>query len=290
MQLFILILSKAFLVLLLSLSFSIIYFPTRYFNIAHAAIITLGGYFTFFFFRQLSIEFYLSIIFSIIISAFIGALIEVFIIRKFRNKSNSSLSYLLLSLGLYIVIINVITLIWGDDPLSIRLSEATLGHNLFDGYITNIQLTTIFVGSIIFISVLVFFKYSSIGRKIKALSSNRSLSEIYGINSDSVILITVLIGSTIAAISGILASYNTDISPNMGFNLFIYGTIGMIISGVNKYKWLLFGALIISFAQIIGAYYIGNMWMDTILYLVLIIILIFRPLGLSGELLKKIQI
>ena len=64
----------------------------------------------------------------------------------------------------------------------------------------------------------------------------------------------------------------------------------MIISGMGSFKSLILGALLLASTQHIGAYYIDNKWMDAIAYAILILFLIWKPLGISGQRLKKIEL
>jgi branched-chain amino acid transport system permease protein len=133
-------------------------------------------------------------------------------------------------------------------------------------------------------------KYHKIGRNIRAVASNPELSNIFGINSDRVILWAFGIGSALAAVAGILVAFDTDMTPTMGFRLLLYGIVAMIIGGVGSTWGLLGGAFLLAAAQHLAAYYIGSQWMDAVAYVILILFLIWRPLGFSGKRLKKIEI
>jgi len=76
----------------------------------------------------------------------------------------------------------------------------------------------------------------------------------------------------------------------MGFNLLLYGVIALIIGGNGSTWGLVGGAFLLATAQNLGAYYFDSKWMDTIAYIVLILFLIWKPLGFSGQILKKVEI
>ncbi|MDE1890739.1 MAG: branched-chain amino acid ABC transporter permease [Planctomycetota bacterium] len=141
-----------------------------------------------------------------------------------------------------------------------------------------------------FIATVLFLQYSSLGKQMRAVSSNEELSNIFGICSDRVILWSFIIGSALAAIAGILIVLDTDMTPTMGFNIFLYSVVAMIIGGVGSYKGLIGGALLIATAQHLSAYYIDSKWMDATAYIILILFLIWKPLGFSDKRLKKVEI
>jgi branched-chain amino acid transport system permease protein len=289
-QIIINILLSGFIYLLLALSFTIIYYSTKFFHLAHAAIITLGAYFTFLFSKQLDWSLWVAVPFAIIFATAIGMLIEIALYKPLRKRNATPLIFLITSLGVYIVLQNLISLTWGDDTKSIRTGEVKVGNEIFGAYITDIQIIIIVVSLVLFIGTLLFLKYTKTGKNIRAVSSNEELSNIFGINSNYIILWSFGIGSALAAVAGILVAFDTDMTPTMGFNLLLYGVVAMIIGGVGSIWGLVGGAFLLATAQHLGAYYIDSKWMDAIAYVILILFLIWKPLGFSGKRLKKVEI
>ena len=289
-QIIINILLSGFIYLLLAISFTIIYYPTKFFHLAHAAVIILGAYFTFLFSKQLEWSLWVSLPFAIIFATAIGMLIEIALYKPLRKRNATPLIFLITSLGVYIVLQNLISLTWGDDTKSIRTGEVKVGNEILGAYITDIQIVIIVVSLLLFIGTLLFLKYTKNGKNMRAVSSNEELSNIFGVNSNYVILWSFGIGSALAAVAGILVAFDTDMTPTMGFNLLLYGVVAMIIGGVGSVKGLIGGAFLLATAQHLGAYYIDSKWMDAIAYVILILFLIWKPLGFSGKRLKKIEI
>jgi branched-subunit amino acid ABC-type transport system permease component len=276
--------------MLLASSFLFIYLTTRFFNISHAAILSFATYFTYLFSQQLQYGICASIILAILCAVCVGALSELLLCRPLRKRGASSMAQMIASLGLYTVLQNVISIIWGDDTKSVRTGEIKVGHEFLGAYITDIQIITIVVCLGLFLACVLFMKYNRIGRNIRAVASNPELSNIVGISSDKTILWAFGIGSALAAIVGILIAFDTDITPTMGFRWLLYGVVAMIIGGVGSTWGLIGGALLLATVQHLAAYYFGSQWMDAVAYVILILFLIARPLGFSGKRLKKIEI
>ena len=274
----------------IALSFVLCYYPTRFFHIAHAITLTFAAYFTFFFFKQLQFPIWLAIPMAILCATGIGMLSEIVLYKPLRKRNASPMILMIASLGLYTVLQNVISMLWGDDTKSIRTGEIKVGHQFFGAYITDIQIITIVACLTLFIACVFFMKYSRIGRNIRAVASNPELSDIVGIHSDTVILQAFAIGSALMAMAGILIAFDTDMTPTMGFNWLLYGVVAMIIGGIGSHWGLVGGALLLATSQHLAAYYIGSQWMDAVAYVILILFLIARPLGFSGKRLKKIEI
>jgi len=268
----------------------LIYYSARFFHIAHAATLTFAAYFTFLFSRQLSCPVWLAVPLAVGWAAGVGMLAEIALYRPLRRRGASAMVLMIASLGLYVVLQNVISMVWGDDTKSVRTGEIRVGREFFGAYITDIQITTIVVCVGLFVGCVVLMKYSRIGRNIRAVASNPELSNIVGIDSDRVILWAFGIGSGLVAAAGILIAFDTDMRPTMGFSWLLYGVVAMIIGGVGSNWGLVGGALLLATAQHLAAYYIGSQWMDAVAYVILILFLMARPLGFSGKRLKKIEI
>jgi branched-subunit amino acid ABC-type transport system permease component len=284
------ILSSYFIYLLVVISYSIIYYSTKFFHIAHAVIITIAAYLVFLFSFELSLPFWAAISLAITGAACIGVLCEMLIYRQMRKRNLPSLVYLIVSLGLYVVLQNLISLYFGDDTKVINTAEINVGHQIFGAYITTVQVITLCVSFALFIGVNLFLRFTSIGKSIRAVSSNPELCNIYGISSNKIILIAFAIGSALAGVAGILSAMDTNMTPTFGFNLLLYGVVAMIIGGVGSTRGLLAGSLLVATAQHLAAFYLDTKWMDAVTYVILILFLIWKPLGFSGNRLKKVEV
>ena len=134
MQLIFNILYTTSIYLLLSSSFSVIYYTVKFFHIAHAAILTLSAYLGYLFIQQLNFPLFLSIILVIGCSTLLGLLLELIIYRHLRRRNSSALILLIVSLGLYIVLQNLISLLWGDETKVIQLGEIAVGKEILGAF------------------------------------------------------------------------------------------------------------------------------------------------------------
>jgi len=287
MQIVINIIISFLLYALLSTSISVIYRTTRFFHIAHAITITLGAYFTYLFSNQFGVNIAIVIPLSIFFSVIVNLLILHLVYKPLQNKKTPNWQKLIASLGVYVVLQNLISICFGDATISFRTWEITAGHQFFGGYITDLQLITISVSIVLLILSWLFLENSDIGKQIKAVSSNPSLSNIFGIPTNKAVLFSFILGSVLASIAGILIAADTDLTPTMGFNWLLLAVVAMIIGGLGKMRYILMGAILLATAQHLSAYYINSKWMNATAYIILIIFLYFKPYGFSGKKLKK---
>jgi len=220
----------------------------------------------------------------------LGCLIDSFIYRPLRHKGSSPLVLLLASLGIYIVLQNVISMVFGDDAKTIRFGIVKEGINILGARITPVQITIIAVSLFLLLCCFFFLKYTKMGQAMRAVANNPELARISGIESDRVILSTFALGSALAGIAGILVALDVDMTPTMGMNALMMGVVAVIIGGVGSMPGIALGALLLGMAQHLGVWKISSQWQDAIAFVVLLMFLLFRPQGFLGKKIKKATI
>lgn len=274
---------------MLALSFYVIFKPTKIFHLSHAFSITLSAYCVYFFSGG-----HLSV-FSVIFLALVGAAAfgmanEALFYRPLRGAKDAGLKMLILSLGIYILFQNLLSILFDDDikPLSNELFSGK--YDLSGVFYTRVQLISLCVAMAIFLFTAFLWNRTRLGKAIRAISENPELSRIFGIPKERIILLAFALGSVYAGMAGILIGFDTGITPTMGFSLLLYGIVAMIIGGTESLWGIAVGALILAAAQTLSAYYLDTKWTDAVTYLILIIFLIFRPYGVSGARIRKVEI
>lgn len=275
---------------LVGLGFAILYETGKWFNFSQALIITIGAYAMFGIAGMWQAPMWLAIPLSVIVACAFGMAFEVGLFGPLRRRNVSSWGLLLVSLGVYTVLQNSISLGFGDNTKSVRTDAILAGHQFFGAYITNIQLITLVVCFGMFVLILLLLRATDLGRAIRGVSSNPELCTIVGINFERTMLWAVVIASGLGALAGVLVALDTDMTPTMGFPLLMSGVIVMIVGGIGSYRTLFGTAFLLAMTQHFVAYYFDSKWMDAVAFFILIAFLIWKPLGFSGRRLKKIEI
>ncbi|OJV25398.1 MAG: branched-chain amino acid ABC transporter permease [Bacteroidetes bacterium 37-13] len=275
---------------LISQSFFLIYSSSKHLHLSHAVTITFGAYITYFIIIQQKLPLPLALIFSIGVGIALILLVNQFIYKPLQRRKSENWQILIASLGVYIVLQNMVSLIWGNQILSFRTWEVKAGHQFMGAYITDVQIITIVASVGLLVLSWLFLEKTNIGQKIKAVSSNPELSSILGISKNKAVVWSFVLGSGLAACAGILIAADTDMTPTMGFNWLLYAVVAMIIGGLGKMRYLLLGALLLATAQHLSAYYLDSKWMNATAFIILIVFLYFKPYGFSGQKIKKAEI
>ncbi len=278
------------LLIIFALSFYLIFKPTKIFHIAHAFTISLGTYMMYGFYHLLGLNIVLSLILALAITILYGVANELLFYKHLRGNKDSNLKMLILSLGVYIVSQNLVSVFFGDDIKSLSKGEVKVGHEFMGAYVTDIQLVTMFVTVVVLGFTLYLWYKTRFGLAMRAIADNPELSQVFGIPKDRIILYAFGLGSLYAGVGGILIGFDTGITPTFGFNLLLYAIVVMIIGGVDSIWGIVAGALILATVQNLTAYYIDTKWMDAITYAILIVFLIVRPYGVSGVKNRRVEV
>ncbi len=170
--------------LLLSISIAIFYNATKFFNMVHAIAIVLPTYILY----TLNIQGYgiaLMIILALVsmcLSSIVISFTNQTIYLLTLKHKKVSISSMIASIGVMIILQNIISIVWGNGTKSIRNVSVSTGHEFFGAYITDIQILTIIISLCVFGLYLLFLKKSQIGLHLRAISSNIELSRITGVH------------------------------------------------------------------------------------------------------------
>lgn len=278
------------LYLLIAFSFKAIYSTLRFFDIAHAFSLTLGAYLVYSLTISWGLPLWVSIPISIALSILLMMMINDVFYKHLQKKGLADWQMMIISLGLYVVLQNLISIGWGDRTLSFRIWEIKAGHSVLGAHITDVQIITIAAGIFLVAVSQLLLDYTNGGRRIKASASNPELGSILGISREKAIRQSVILGTGLAAVAGILIAADIDMTPTIGFDWMMYGVVAMIIGGMGNIWHLVFGALLLAVAQHFSAFLFDSKWMDATAYIILVVFLFLRPYGFSGKKLKKTEI
>jgi branched-subunit amino acid ABC-type transport system permease component len=205
-----------------------------------------------------------------------------FIYKKFRERKASNNILLIASFGLLILIESLILILFGADVKTINYIEVAKGIEIFGAIITPLQIFIVVSSIIIFIGLFFFMKKTKLGKAMRAVSNNKDVAEIVGINSETIHSWSFIIGSLIAGIAGILIGLEQNLEPTMGTSLIIKGFTAAIIGGIGNVYGAILGALLLGLAENFGIWYLPSGYKDAIAFVILFIFLLFKPKGLFG--------
>jgi len=269
------------LLFVLSVGLSVTLGLMNFVNLAHCAFAMLGGYVTVTLIDQLHWPFLATLPAAFLAAAAASVVLErVFYRRLYRA---SDLDQVLLTIGLAFVSVAVAAYIFGtlqqpiETPPLLQGSTAVLGLSL-----GNYRIFLIGVALLVTVLLVGGLEYTRFGAQVRAAVDNQRMASGLGINVDRTFAYTFALGSGLAGLGGALAIDIVGLDPNFSFAYLVYVLIIVSVGGLGSITGSFFAALLIGVSDIAGKYYFPELG-AFLIYLVMLIILMWRPAGLFGK-------
>ncbi|MBN1155650.1 branched-chain amino acid ABC transporter permease [candidate division KSB1 bacterium] len=266
---------------IVALGFAFIYNTTRTFHFAHGGVYTLSVYLFYTLYNLWALPLIVAIVITVAVTAFVGILIDKIIYIPLVKRGSSLFIQMLSSLGLYIVLINFVAMIYGNETKV--LSPGIQPTYSFGSLIlTQIQLATAIAFVVLFIGVIVVLKKTRLGKTIRAMRDDPQLVSVLGINPRRVRRVVFALGSALAACAAVLSGLDIGTDPNVGMAAILNGAVAVIIGGVGIFEGAALGAFLLGILQSLAIWQASARWQEMITFLILILFLLFRPQGILG--------
>jgi branched-chain amino acid transport system permease protein len=202
------------------------------------------------------------------------------------------LAPLITAIGVSIILQHVAMMIWSRNPLSFPQIVASRPYPLAGATITNVQIGVIGI-SVFMMAGLAWLIYRTrLGTAMRATAQNAPVASLMGIDANRIIAVTFLIGAAMAAVAGVMvASYYGIVHYTMGAPLGLKAFCAAVLGGIGNVPGAMVGGVLLGVVEALGAGYIGDFtnnyfgsnYQDVFAFILLILVLVFRPSGLLGE-------
>jgi branched-chain amino acid transport system permease protein len=202
------------------------------------------------------------------------------------------LAALITAIGVSILLQNAAMIIWGRRYHSFPALLPATPHSFAGATVSDLQIFIVLLAAAIMAGLLVLVHRTRLGRAMRATSQNPEVAGLMGVNINTVISLTFVIGSALAAVAGIMvAAYYGIAHYFMGFMLGLKAFTAAVLGGIGNFGGAMLGGLLLGVIESLGAGYIGPLtggflgshYQDVFAFVVLILVLVFRPSGLLGE-------
>ncbi|MFW5730018.1 MAG: branched-chain amino acid ABC transporter permease [Desulfonatronovibrionaceae bacterium] len=276
---------------LIALGYTMVYGVMRLINFAHGDLFTIGSYLGMTILSAYAVSTYMGpfagvvvlILMVMAIVGIVGMILERVAYRPVRQADR--LSAVVSALGASIFFSNMVMLIWGprfrvypSDVLP-RTSINILGLDV------PLLRILVFLTSLVLMGLLYFFvQKTRTGTAIRAVAIDHGASRLMGINVNRIISLVFLIGPALGGAAGVMVGlYYGQVNFTMGWSYGLKAFIAAVLGGIGNIPGAMIGGLLLGVIEAMGAAFISTAWKDGIAFMVLILILIFRPTGILGE-------
>jgi branched-chain amino acid transport system permease protein len=268
--------------ILLATGLNLIFGVMKVVNFAHGQLLMIGAYVTFTFFVISGFNPYVLLAASIPILIIIGVTIERLCFRPILGTGK--LNEIFISIGLIYVLENVAAMIWSDEWRVIHSPYESITVTIGGMKIPFDYIIIIITTVVILAGLYVFLKRSRVGRAVRATSQNRKAAMLMGINVERMDMLSFGIGAGLAGAAGTLWVVSGQVfNPYMGSIPAVKAFAIVIIGGLGSIPGAIIAGLILGMAENFTIFTLGGAWKDAIAFVILIVVLIFKPTGLFGE-------
>ncbi len=227
---------------------------------------------------------------AMLVCAVLGLTIERVAYRPLRRAPR--LAPLITAIGVSILLQYSAALIWGKQYIALPAIVEPLQFTVFGAQLTSLQAAIFLLACLIMAGLLWFIKSSRMGRAMRATEQNPDVAGLMGVNTNTVIAFTFLLGSAIGAIAGLMVVLYYGIGHYfMGFMLGLKAFTAAVLGGIGNVGGAVLGGLLLGVIESLAAGYIGDLtggvlgsnYRDVFAFLVLILVLVLRPSGLLGQ-------
>lgn len=275
---------------LMAVGFGLIFHIARFFHFAHGAVFLLSPYCAFMFKDWLGLPLLPSLALGVAFGVVAGCSMQLLIFEPLRRRRASAAVLLVASLGIYIVLQNVVSIMFGDDIKTLGTGHTGESLSVFGALLTSIQLVTVIISVVVLVLLGVTLKSTKIGLVLRAVSNDPELAGVLGTHSDRVTLLAFAVGSGLAGLAGVLVAVDVHMTPTMGMNMLMLAIVAVIVGGSGSLPGVALGALLLAAAQQFGIWKLPSQWQDAIAFFVLVVFLVVRPQGIFGQPLKKVTV
>ncbi len=277
---------------LIALGYTMVYGILELINFAHGEVYMLGAYLGIIllgFFTATGLTSYnlpltvvLVVFLAVIFCSSYGFTIEKIAYKPLRNAPR--LSPLISAIGVSIFLQNYVMLTQGATDKVFPSIFGDSGFNFLSARVTYLQAAIIVVSGVIMVFLHVFVMKTKIGKAIRAVAQDKTMSSLLGINIDAVISVTFIIGSGLAAVAGVMvAVYYGLVNYSIGYTAGIKAFTAAVLGGIGSIPGAMFGGILLGLVEGLGASYISSEYKDVYAFIILIIILLLKPEGLLGK-------
>jgi branched-chain amino acid transport system permease protein len=266
---------------LIGIGLTIIFGVMRVINFAHGDLLMLGMYATYYLFAMAHVDPFLSIVVTTPLMFLFGAFLQKTIINRVLDALPQN--QILLTIGLGLIMSNTIMLAFTSDYkiLSTKYSSSSMhvaGISISSPLVISFAITAAITAALYW-----FLLKTDTGQAIRATAQDREAARLMGINVKRMSIIAFGLGSSLAATAGALISPTYYIFPQVGSVFTLKAFVITVLGGMGSVVGATLGGVLIGIAESVGGVYFGSGWKEVVVFVLFLLVLLFKPSGLLGK-------
>jgi branched-chain amino acid transport system permease protein len=259
---------------------TLIFGVLRIINFAHGAVMMLGMYASYWLWVLAGLDPYLSVLVTAPVFFGVGVALERIVIEP--NRDAAEHNQLLLTLGLALFLENLALVLWQGDFRTLRVPYASASFFIAEALVEVPRLIAAAGAVVIAVALYAFLRGTELGKAIRALAEEREGAMLVGIDVGRIRSVAFGIGCACAAVAGALITPFFYIAPDVGESFNIMAFVVVVLGGMGNFLGALVGGLIVGLAESLGAAFLPGSLKQFVVFLIFVLVLLFRPEGLFG--------
>ncbi|MDD5266664.1 MAG: branched-chain amino acid ABC transporter permease [Methylococcales bacterium] len=266
---------------LLACGFGLVYRSARVFHLAFAGLFLISPYVAYVVNVWLHAPIWLAVTLGVVAGAVAGYIVEVLLYHPFFRRKASNSAVMVASLGAFIVIENVLAIIFGNE---LRTVDRGLASSFDFGPITltTIQIFQFLIGSAALVALGVAIRKVRLFKAIWALGDEPELVPVLGLPLTRYRKIVFTLSAALGGLAGCLIAVDVGVDPHMGMSYLLIAAVAMLTGGIDRYTGWVLGGVALALLQSLMVWQFSAKWVDLVTFTVLIGVLVVRPQGILG--------
>lgn len=265
-----------------TIGLALVYGSLNMLNMAHGALLALGGYVCYFAMTHLGLHPVLGLAAAMLVCGIVGLGIYYAAAQPMLKSAGFETRIFIATIGIGAIIENVILRLFGPQPTPqpLNLSGAVVIGTV---HIPNQNLLILGVALVLMAALAYLLQKTRLGRAIRATAQNREAAQLMGVRVGIVYAQVLALSGGLAAISGVMVSSLSSLLPNMGGDPMLKAFTICVVAGLGNVYGAVAAAIVLGILEALAAYVLGVRYSFAILLLLVIAVLIWRPYGLFGR-------
>lgn len=206
---------------------------------------------------------------------------ETTIHRRLNSQRAGSGTHLIASLGMYIVLVQALAMLWGNDTKTLRMGLDSV-HRIGGVIVTGVQLTTLIVSSIGLGGFLMFLMRTDLGLRLRALADNPTQFALFGYHVNRYRLLAFAAAGGLASLAGLTTAHDLGFTPHAGLHAILLAIVAVIVGGRATFAGPIVGGLLLGMLRSQVVWHWSARWAEPVSFGLLAITLLAFPRGMLG--------
>ena len=261
---------------LIAFGFTLIYSTMNHFNMAYGATVMVAGYVFYCLYTLLKMPLFVSIILSCIVMTTFMIGVDRLCYYHFRKKRVPKWTTVVMSMSVATLLGAVMSIIFGNRAKVVYEGIPEI-FRVGSFSVTSLQILVFTTAVAIMLAMSILLRKTRYGKLIRAVANNKDMALTVGVNVESVFLVVIALGTSLATCAGCFMSMDSGIRPMMASTALLKAICTSIVGGVGNIKGALIAAFIFGFIENFSVLYIGGGWRDALPIVIIVVMMLIRP-------------